>query len=307
MTNKTLVTVLILAASFAVVRNHSVAADLSAVIADGATLQLVVADCKFTEGPAADADGNVYFTDQPNNRIVRVGVDGGIADFLKPSGRSNGMFFAPGGKLIACADEQNQMWEIDVTDGSHKVLFGMYSDVRLNGPNDVWVHPSGVMYFTDPFYKRQWWEHSAAPQEVQALYRVAKDGATIEREREPFKQPNGIVGDAKRGLLFVADIGDKKTYSYPIEADGTLGMRTLFCNEGSDGMTLDNAGNLYLTGKLGVSVFQADGTKMGVIEVAKNWTANVCFGGADHQTLFITASDSVYSIAMKTRGISDKR
>jgi gluconolactonase len=283
------------------------AADLAGIVAEGAKLQLVVGDCKFTEGPASDAAGNVYFTDQPNDRIVRIGIDGAIADFLKPAGRSNGMYFAPDGKLIACADEQNQMWAIDVTDGSHKLLFDKHNNIRLNGPNDVWVHPSGVMYFTDPFYKRPWWQHTAPPQNVEALYRVDKDHVTIHRESEPFKQPNGIVGDAKRGLLFVADIGDKKTYSYPIEPDGKLGKRTLFCEEGSDGMTLDNAGNLYLTGKLGVTVFQADGTKAGVIEVPENWTANVCFGGKDQQTLFITASDSVYTMAMKTRGISDQQ
>lgn len=283
----------------------SMAADLISVVADGAKIQLIVDGCKFTEGPAADKAGNVYFTDQPNDRIVRIGTDGSIADFMKPAGRSNGMFFAPDGKLVACADEQNQMWSINVADGSKTALFGKYEGKRLNGPNDVWVHPSGVMFFTDPFYQRPWWDHDKQPQDVRALYRVSNDGAEITRQSEPFKQPNGIVGDAKRGLLFVADIGDKKTYAYPIEADGTLGTRTLFCEEGSDGMTLDDAGNLYLTGK-GVTVYRADGTRLGVIEVPKNWTANICFGGKDHKTLFITASDSVYTIEMKTRGIADQ-
>jgi gluconolactonase len=287
--------------------NAAIADDLSSIVAAGATLQLIVDDCKFTEGPASDAAGNVFFTDQPNDRIVRVGIDGTVADFMKPAGRSNGMFFAPNGKLIACADEENQMWEIDVQDRSHKRLFDKFEAIRLNGPNDVWVHPSGVMYFTDPFYKRPWWAHDKQPQTVQALYRVAQDRLVLQREPEPFKQPNGIVGDAKRGVLFVADIGDKKTYSYPINADATLGKRTLFCEEGSDGMTLDDAGNLYLTGNRGVTVYRADGTRIGVIEVPKNWTANVCFGGKDHRTLFVTASDSVYSLAMLTRGISDQQ
>lgn len=287
--------------------SSSFAADLSAVVAPGAQLQRVVDDCKFTEGPAADAAGNVYFTDQPNDRIVRIGIDGTVSDFMKPAGRSNGMYFAPDGKLIACADEQNQMWEIDVTDGSHKVLFGEHQNAKLNGPNDVWVHPNGVMYFTDPFYKRPWWKHSEPPQDAAALYRVDRDRSTIHRQSETFKQPNGIVGDADRKLLFVADIGDKKTYAYPIQDDGQLGSRTLFCAEGSDGMTVDDAGHLYLTGKLGVSVFAADGSKLGVIEVPENWTANVCFGGPDQRTLFITASSSVYSLEMKTRAVAHPR
>ena len=301
MTFKSFRTVVACLASLIV--SHTFAADLSSIVVPGATIQRVVDGCKFTEGPAADTAGNVYFTDQPNDRIVRIGVDGTVADFLKPAGRSNGMFFAPDGKLIACADEKNQMWEIDVTTGAHKTLFDSYASKRLNGPNDVWIHPSGVMYFTDPFYKRPWWDHSQPPQDVQALYRVSADRAVIVREAEPFKQPNGIVGDAKRGLLFVADIGAGKTYSYPIEPDGSLGKQTLFCEAGSDGMTLDDAGNLYLTGKAGVTVYQPDGNLLGVIAVTAGWTANVCFGGKDHRTLFITASDSVYTLAMQTSGI----
>jgi gluconolactonase len=277
--------------------------ELSSIVQDGAKLQLKVDGCKFTEGPAADEAGNVYFTDQPNDRIIRVGVDGTVSDFLKPAGRSNGMFFSPEGKLIACADDKNEMWEIDTATGMHKVLFSAHGGSNLNGPNDVWVHPSGVMFFTDPFYKRPWWEHNDAPQKVQALYRVDKERREIARQTETFKQPNGIVGDAERALLFVADIGDQKTYSYPILADGTLGKRSLFCEEGSDGMTLDDAGNLYLTGKLGVTVFAADGKRLGVIAVPKGWTANVCFGGKDHRTLFITASDSLFTLEMKTRGL----
>jgi len=282
------------------------AQDMSAVVADGAKLELVADGCKFTEGPAADSAGNVYFTDQPNDRIVRIATDGVVADFMKPAGRSNGMFFANDGKLIACADDKNEMWSIDIQDKTHTILFDDHDGKMLNGPNDVWVHPSGVMFFTDPFYKRPWWTHDQSPQDVQALYRVAGDGA-ITRQTEPFEQPNGIVGDAKRGLLYVADIGDKKTYQYPILGDGTLGQRMLFCEEGSDGMTLDDAGNLYLTGKQGVTVYTGEAEKIGVIEVPENWTANVCFGGTDHKTLFVTASDSVYSIAMKTRGISDQK
>jgi gluconolactonase len=277
--------------------------DLSSIVQDGAKLQLKVDGCKFTEGPAADEAGNVYFTDQPNDRIIRVDVEGTVADFLKPAGRSNGMFFAPDGKLIACADEKHEMWEIDTATGTHKTLFSAYENSQLNGPNDVWVHPSGVMFFTDPFYKRPWWKQNDAPQKVQALYRVDEDRREIVRQEEPFKQPNGIVGDAKRGLLFVADIGDQKTYSYPVLEDGTLGKRTLFCEEGSDGMTLDDTGNLYLTGKQGVTVFAADGKRLGVIAVPEGWTANVCFGGKEHRTLFITASDSLYTIEMKTRGL----
>ncbi len=276
---------------------------MPAVVAPGAELKLVIADCKFTEGPAADADGNVYFTDQPNDRILKVSVDGQVSEFMKPAGRSNGMFFAPDGKLIACADEQNQMWSIDVSTKTATVLFDSYHGTLLDGPNDVWVHPSGVMFFTDPFYQRPWWKHDRPHQSVRSLYRVSADAQSVEREPEPFKQPNGIVGDAKRSVLYVADIGDSKIYRYPIDADARLGKRELFCSEGSDGMTLDQDGNVYLTGGKGVTVYDLNGKRIGLIPVPEGWTANVCFGGKEKRTLFITASDSVYSIAMVTQGL----
>mgnify|MGYP000446850213 FL=1 len=102
-------------------------------------------------------------------------------------------------------------------------------------------------------------------------------------------------------LLFVADIGAHKTYQYEIGKDGALGNRRLFCEMGSDGMTRDSAGNLYLTGK-GVTVFDKDGKKLGDIPVNESWTANVCFGGPAMKTLFITAMDSLYTLEMSVPG-----
>ncbi len=272
------------------------------VTAEGAKAKLVVDDCKFTEGPAVDAEGNVFFTDQPNDRILKVDLDGKVSEFLKPAGRSNGMFFAPDGKLIACADEKNEMWEIDA-DGKHKVLFDSFQGKKLNGPNDVWIHPDGWMYFTDPYYQRPWWEHQKMPQDGQHIYQVKRDGSEVQRIDSPFKQPNGIVGDAKRGLLYVADIGDSKTYVFRIGPKGELQDRKLFCNEGSDGMTLDRDGNVYLTGRAGVTVYDSTGKKRQVIEIPEGWTANVCFGGKDRRTLFVTSSDSLYTVEMRVQGL----
>jgi len=264
---------------------------------------LVADGFKFTEGPAVDQRGNVYFTDQPNDRIMMVDIEGKVTEFMKPAGRSNGLFFAPDGKLIACADEKNQMWEISVADKSKKVLFEKFEGSILNGPNDVWVDTNGTIFFSDPFYARSWWEHKKAPQKKQAVYRVDRDGENITQMDGTLVQPNGIVGDAKRRLLFVADIGDSKTYQYTIASDGSLLDRKLFCKSGSDGMTLDSEGNLYLTGKPGVTVFDKDGKQVEVISVPESWAANVCIGGADKKTLFITASDSLYQIRLRTQGL----
>lgn len=265
-------------------------------------ITLVSDGYKFTEGPAVDDQGNVYFTDQPNDRIMKLDLDEKVTEFLKPAGRSNGMFFSPDGKLIACADEKNEMWEIN-SDKSHRVLFRIFEDKKLNGPNDVWIDSNSTMYFTDPYYQREWWAHKSKPQAKQAVYRVDRDGANITVMDDALVQPNGIVGDSKRRLLYVADIGDSKTYQYSITKEGTLVDRKLFCSSGSDGMTLDEKGNLYLTGKKGVTVFDKDGKEIQIIAVPESWTANVCIGGKDRKTLYITAMDSLYKIRLKYAGL----
>lgn len=269
---------------------------------DTEKVKLVADGFKFTEGPAVDREGIVYFTDQPNDRIMKIDLQEKVTEYIKPAGRSNGMYFAPDGKLIACADEKNEMWEI-AADKSHKVLFSEFDSKRLNGPNDVWIDDNGTMYFTDPYYQRPWWEHKKQPQRKQSVYRVDRDGSNVTLVDDAIVQPNGIIGDAKRRLLFVADIGDSKTYQYTISNDGTLVDRKLFCSSGSDGMTIDNEGNVYLTGNKGVTVFNKEGKQIQLIAVPKGWTANVCIGGEDRQTLFITASDSVYSIRLRTKGL----
>ena len=269
--------------------------------ADG-KVTLVSDGYKFTEGPAVDDLGNVYFTDQPNDRIMKVDLEGKVTEFMKPAGRSNGMYFAPDGKLIACADEKNEMWEISA-DKSHRILFGTFEDKKLNGPNDVWIDSDGTMYFTDPYYQREWWAHKSKPQAKQAVYRVDRDGANITRVDDALVQPNGIIGDAKRRLLFVADIGASKTYQYSISKDGSLIDRKLFCSSGSDGMTIDENGNVYLTGNKGVMVYDKDGKEIQIISVPESWTANVCIGGKDRKTLYITASDSLYSVRLKHAGL----
>ncbi len=283
----------------------SMAADR--VVAPGAELQKLAGEFQFTEGPTADAAGNVFFTDQPNDRILKWSVDGKLTTFAQPAGRANGMCIDAKGDLLACADEKNEMWLIPAacldTRGvvTKTVLFSEYEGKKLNGPNDVWCHPDGSLYFTDPFYPRPWWQHKDRPQDGQHVYRVLPDRKTVRRAADSLKQPNGIVGTPDGKTLYVADIGDRKTYRFAIQPDGSLADRVLHCELGSDGMTLDAEGNLYLTGR-GVTVFDKTGKQIDQIPVPENWTANVCFGGADRQTLFITASKGLYAIRTRTKG-----
>jgi len=269
-------------------------------IEPGTKLEKLADGFAFTEGPAADAKGNVYFTDQPNDRIM-VWIEGdGLKTFMEPSGRSNGLAFDNAGNLWACADEKNELWII-TPDKGVTTLPSKYKEKLLNGPNDLWITPNGGVYFTDPFYKRPWWKHSDVPQDCRAVYYLTPDHSKIIRVVTDLEQPNGIVGTPDGKKLFVADIGGNITWSYSIKADGSLTDKKLFCNQGSDGMTIDSKGNIYLTGK-GVIIFDKKGNKIGNIEVPENWTANVCFGGADLKSLFITASKGLYRIKLKVKG-----
>ena len=272
-------------------------------IAPGAALKLAADGYQFTEGPAADAAGNVYFTDQPNDRILKWSVaTSQVTEFMKPAGRANGLYFTPDGMLIACADEKGQLWRIEPSSKKVTVLLDQFQQKLFNGPNDVWVAPTGGMYFTDPFYHRPYWTNRDQPdQPKQRLYFLPKDAKAPRIADETLVQPNGIIGSPDGRLLFVADIGANKTYQYRIDADGSLTDRKLFCEMGSDGMTRDEAGNLYLTGK-GVTVFDKDGKKLGDIAVPESWTANITFGGKDLKTLFITATDSLYTLEMTVKG-----
>jgi len=280
---------------------QSSAAFRKGIAAPGAKLTLLADSFKFTEGPATDKQGNVFFTDQPNNRILEWSVDGKLSTFMSDSGRSNGMYFDRSGNLYACADLHNQLWEIDPATKKVTVLVKDYEGKKLNGPNDVWVRPDGGIYITDPFYKRDYWTRGGMEQPGQYVYYLTPDHEKLTPVIQDMKQPNGIVGTPDGTRLYVADIGGNKTYSYSINQDGTLSDKKLFVDMGSDGMTIDDEGDLYLTGK-GVTVFNANGEKIDYIPINKPWTGNIKFGGKDRNTLFITASDSLYSMRTRVHG-----
>ncbi|HXI71297.1 MAG TPA: SMP-30/gluconolactonase/LRE family protein [Verrucomicrobiae bacterium] len=270
------------------------------VIAPGAKLEKLAGNFLFTEGPTCDKAGNLFFVDQPNDRIMEWSADGKLSTFLQPSGRANGMCFDAKGNLIACADEHNQLWSI-APDKTVTVLVTNFEGKYLNGPNDVWIAPNGAMYLTDPFYKRAWWDHTTMALTNQEVFYLSPDRKQLVRVTDDLKQPNGITGTPDGKKLFVADIRANQTWRYDIQPDGSLTNKTFFCALGSDGMTIDAEGNLYLTGK-GVTVFDKTGKQIDHLDVPEKWSANVCIGGKDHQTLFITASESLYSIQLRVKG-----
>jgi gluconolactonase len=278
------------------------APDGSSVLAPGAQVEKVAGDFIFTEGPTSDAQGNVYFVDQDNNRIMKYDTAGHLTTFMQPSGYANGMTFDNEGHLIAAADEKNEMWSIDVATKTPTVLFSRYDGKLLNGPNDVWVSPtSGLVYFTDPYYPRKWW--SRGPKENdEAVYVFDRGSGKMTRVIGDMQQPNGIIGTPDGKQLYVADIRGRQTFVYDIQADGTLANKRLFCPFGSDGMTIDSEGNVYLTTQRAVVVFDKTGKQIETIAVPEI-PSNVCFGGPDRQTLFITARTGFYAVKTRVHGV----
>ncbi len=277
-------------------------ADDTNLIADGAKVEVLSAGYRFTEGPAVDPDGNVFFTDQPNDRIIKFDAAArSFSDWLKPAGRSNGTYFDKLGNLLACADEKNELWSI-APDKKITVLARDFGGKLLNGPNDLWIRPDGNFYFTDPLYARDYWKRDKAMQQPgQYVYYFDIKTKQSTPVATDLRQPNGIIGTPDGKKLYVADIGASKTYSYDVSADGTLTNKTFFCELGSDGMTIDVAGNVYLTGK-GVTVFDKAGKKLQNIPIPEPWTGNVTFAGKDRHLLFITASTKVYGVELKVKG-----
>lgn len=269
------------------------------IIADNAKPRLISNQFKFTEGPAVDKQGNIFFTDIIENKIWKYSIEGRLTLFLDKTGHSDGMYFDRKGNLITAADEKNEIWSIS-PEKKITVLLDNFEGKRFNGPNDLWIDRKGGIYFTDPYYQRPYWDRKKPDLKGQNVYYFPGGSKTAFVADSNLVKPNGIIGSADGKSLFVADIDDKKTYKYIIGRNGKLSGRRLFADMGSDGMTLDNRGNLYLTGR-GVTVFNPEGKIIEHIDIP-GWTANVCFSGKDRDILFITANTSVYTLQMKVKG-----
>jgi gluconolactonase len=272
----------------------------TSLIADGALLRLISNKFGFTEGPAVDQKGNIFFTDQPNNTIWKYDTEGKLSVYLKNAGRPNGMYFDRQGNLISCADEHNQLWLIQ-PNKKVKVLLDKFKGKHFNGPNDLWISPTNGIYFTDPYYQRDYWTRKSPEIDGQKVYYLQPNKEPV-IVADDLVQPNGIIGTPDGKYLFVADIGANKTYRYQITIEGKLIDKKLFAPLGSDGMTIDERGDIYFTGN-GVTIYNKEGAFLEHIEVPEEWTANITFGGKQNNILFITASKSVYVLQMKVKGV----
>ena len=277
--------------------------EAASVVVSGAKVEKLAGGFRFTEGPAADAKGNIFFSDIPNNRIHKGALDPGapgLSTFRENSGGSNGLYFDKKGNLLACEGGGRRLISID-PQGNVTVLADKYQNKRFNSLNDLWIDPKGGIYFTDPRYGNR----DGMEQDGEHVYYLSPDRKKLIRVIDDMVRPNGVIGTPDGTLLYVADHGGKKTFAYKINSDGTLSNKKLFAPEGSDGMTIDNEGNIYLTTRV-VAVYNKNGEKIETIKVPEG-PANVCFGGPDKRTLFITARTSLYSVRMRVKAAEQEQ
>ncbi|MDM8523370.1 SMP-30/gluconolactonase/LRE family protein [Desulfococcaceae bacterium HSG8] len=269
--------------------------DTETVVQDGAEITRIADGLSFAEGPAADADGNLYFSDIPANRIYAWSEGGGLSVFLEDSGGANGLFFDSEGNLLACEGTNGRLVSIDPR-GEVTVLADEYDSKNFNEPNDLWIDPKGGIYFSDPVY------NTSLVQDGEHVYYLTPRQDNIVRVVADMTRPNGIIGTPDGTTLYVADHGAGEIYKYEINQNGSLSDKTLFVSAGSDGMTIDDEGNIYLTNENGVQIYDSSGNLIETISVTE--PTNVCFGGTRGQTLFITTRGSVYSLGMSVSGAS---
>jgi gluconolactonase len=273
----------------------------------------------FTEGPVwVAADNALLFSDIPGNRTHRWRPGTTVAEVYRaPSGWSNGLTLDHEGNVLACEHGGRRVSRgAYANTGSTTALASSWDGVPLNSPNDLVVHSSGAIFFTDPTYgadsgrSPRFGAEGQQPQlPFNGVYRIDPDGTLHLVAREGFEQPNGLVFSPDESILYIDDSQARRIWRYEVNSDLSLGARTLFVDQhgdprrgAPDGMKVDKAGRLWTTGAGGVSVHTTDGKYLGVFEMDEH-AANLTFGGAGFSTLFLTAGTSVYSVETAVTGI----
>jgi len=271
----------------------------SGLIKPGAELKKVADGFTFTEGPAADAEGNVYFTDIPNNRIMKwTWKDDAIAVYREDMPEANGLIFDAQGRLVICEMGTKRVLRDDMA-GNISVIADSWNEGNPNMPNDLWIDAAGGIYFSD--FGGGGGPGSTSTGGGLQVYYISPDEKTVTRVTDDLTAPNGLIGTPDGTTLYITDPGAGKTYSYQINPDASLSGKKLFCDQFTDGMAMDENGNLYFSGDNAVSVYSPDGKKIEEIPVPGR-SANLTFAGPERKTLFITAQTTVYTLEMAVRG-----
>lgn len=277
--------------------------DNKSVIAPGAKVIKLAGGMKFTEGPVwLPNEKKLVFSDIPNSKLMQWSQRNGLSVF-RESENANGNILDLNGRIISCQHGARNLIRIE-TDGSETVLADKYDGKRFNSPNDVAVRSDGTLWFTDPPWGL------TGPHEIPGhwVYKLDPKTGKIDVVHKYLAMPNGIVFSPDERRIYIADTGGHKRHPDPefhklpasiqcheIGEDGNIGKKLFHIDAGSDGMAVDIKGNLYTTHAGDVHIYNADGKELGQIDVPEG-PANVCFGGEDFKTLFITARTSLYSI-----------
>ena len=285
----------------------------------------------FLEGPAPDAEGNVYFSDIPGNRILKMDPQGNVSTFRADSGRTNGNTFDAQGRLISCEGTEQgpgrrRVVRTDMRTGKVEVLTEKYQGKRYNSPNDVVVDPQGRIWFTDPLYAP---DRSIMELDQEAVYRIDTDGKVTRVIGQPaIGRPNGlaITPDGKTLYLVDSDYiradANRKIWAFDIADDGSVRkQREVYSfgrGRGGDGMRLDMKGNLWVAAGIaaprtpnesaeiptGVYVISPEGKLLGRIPISEDVITNVAFGGPDKKTLYVTAGKTLFKFRTAAAGYS---
>src|SRR2546423_979359 len=294
----------ILFASAVLFASIAISADRIPGIGPTGEVKKVHGGFQFTEGPAADRDGNLYFSDVAGDKLYKIDAKGELSTILDPSHHTNGLMLNAAGNIVAC-EMDGRLIEVNPKTKEAKSLADGYEGKRFNAPNDLVIDRDGGIYFTDPHFRAP----DPLPQGVRAFYYRAPEGK-VTRLAEIEAAPNGIILSPDEKTLYVIPSLQAEMLAYPVEAPGKIGQQRVFCtlkqasgktNGGGDGLTIDSKGNVYITSALGIQVFNPQGNLLGIIEFPEQ-PANCTFGGKDLKTLYATARTSVYSVPMSATG-----
>ena len=300
----------------------------TSLLAPEALLSVGAKTC-LLEGPAFDAQGDLFFSDVYNSKIYRLTPTGVVSVFRDQSGRTNGNTFDARGRLLSCegteqgTDGRRRVVRTEIETGRVEVLTDRFEGQRYNSPNDICVDPKGRIWFTDPYYGD---ERSMLELNAEAVYRIDLDGTVTRVVSQPeIERPNGLAITPDGKTLYVVDShsrpgGNRKIWAFDLSENGTpSGRRQVFDfgkGRGGDGVRLDERGNLWVAAGImfprnpgenkdvppGVYVVTPKGDLLGRIPIPEDLRTNLAFGGADRKTLVVTAGKSIYKIPLTVSG-----
>ena len=291
----------------------------------GATIATSLA---FTEGPAVDVNGDLYFSDILNNRIMRLTTTGELSVFREVSNRTNGQTFDQQGRLYHCEGSEfgpgggRRVTRTTLASGEYEVLTESYGGARYNSPNDICVDGNGFIYFTDPCYG----DRSTMEMQEEGVYRINQDGTVTRIIQQPdIDRPNGIAVTQDSRHLYLIDScptlgGNRKVWHFDLDDLGNPSNQTLVYDfgegRGGDGMRLDSEGNIYVAAGImnprgehetrevppGIYVISPSGELKSRIPIGEDVITNLAFGGVDGKTIYVTAGKTIYTARVPIPG-----